>query len=88
MRPRGVVLQLGLGGDMQVPMMTLTAKELDLRGSFRFHEEFATAVQLMQKGLVDVKPLISHSLSVDDAEQAFMTANDRNQAMKTQIRFG
>ncbi|MEM1160595.1 MAG: L-idonate 5-dehydrogenase, partial [Pseudomonadota bacterium] len=34
MRPRGVVMQLGLGGDMTVPMQTLTAKELDLRGSF------------------------------------------------------
>ena len=41
LRPRGVIVQLGLGGDMTVPMQTITAKELDLRGSFRFHEEFA-----------------------------------------------
>lgn len=60
MRPRGIVLQLGLGGDMQVPMM-MTAKELEIRGPFRSHEEFATAVLLMRKGFVDVKPLISHS---------------------------
>ena len=50
MRPRGVVMQLGLGGDMTVPMMQITVKELDLRGSFRFHEEFETAVRLMQSG--------------------------------------
>lgn len=87
MRPRGIVLQLGLGGDMELPMMMLTSKELEIRGSFRFHEEFDTAVQLMRKGLVDVKPLISHSLSIDDTERAFMVANDRSQAMKTQIRF-
>ena len=43
LRPRGVIVQLGLSGDMSLPMMALTAKELDLRGSFRFHEEFATA---------------------------------------------
>jgi L-idonate 5-dehydrogenase len=42
LRPRGVILQLGLGGDMTLPMMAITAKELDLRGSFRFHAEFAT----------------------------------------------
>ncbi len=54
MRPRGVILQLGLGGDMSVPMMAITSKELDLRGSFRFHEEFAVAVRLMQAGLIDV----------------------------------
>ncbi len=55
MRPRGVIIQLGLGGDMSLPMMAITSKELELRGSFRFHEEFATGVSLMQKGLIDVK---------------------------------
>ena len=38
MRPRGVLMQLGLGGDMTIPMMLVTSRELDLRGSFRFHE--------------------------------------------------
>ena len=87
MRPRGVVMQLGLGGDMTVPMMQITVKELDLRGSFRFHEEFGTAVKLMRSGLVDVKPVISHTIPLDDAELAFRIANDRSQSMKTQISF-
>ncbi|MEO0429785.1 MAG: L-idonate 5-dehydrogenase [Pseudomonadota bacterium] len=87
MRPRGVVMQLGLGGDMVVPVQTLTAKELDLRGSFRFHEEFATAVTLMQKGLIDVAPLITHTLPLAEAETAFRIAGDRSQAMKAQIAF-
>jgi len=87
MRPRGVVMQLGLGGDMTVPMMQITVKELDLRGSFRFHEEFGTAVKLMRSGLVDVKPVISHTIPLDDAELAFRIANDRSQSMKTQIAF-
>ena len=88
MRPRGVVMQLGLGGDMTVPVQTLTAKELDLRGSFRFHEEFAISVDLMQKGLIDVSPLITHTMPLTDAEAAFQIANDRTQAMKAQIAFG
>ena len=87
LRPRGVVVQLGLGGDMQIPMMQITAKELDLRGSFRFHEEFAAAVEMMRCGLIDVKPLITHTLLLDDAEQAINIANDRHTAMKVQIRF-
>lgn len=87
MRPRGVIMQLGLGGDMQVPMMQLTAKELDLRGSFRFHEEFAIAVEMMRKGLIDVKPLITQTESLENAVAAFRTANDRSQAMKVQIAF-
>lgn len=87
LRPRGVILQLGLGGDMQVPLQSVTAKELDLRGSFRFHEEFATAVALMRRGAVDVKPLISHTLPVDDALRAFEIASDRRIGMKAQIEF-
>lgn len=88
MRPRGVVLQLGLGGDMTVPMMAITTKELELRGSFRFHPEFAVGVGLMQKGMIDVKPLITHTVGLDQAETAFKLASDRTQAMKAQITFG
>lgn len=87
LRPRGVIVQLGLGGDMSLPMMAITAKELDLRGSFRFHEEFATAVKLMQGGLIDVKHLITHTLPVSEALKAFEIASDKGQSMKTQIDF-
>jgi L-idonate 5-dehydrogenase len=87
LRPRGVILQLGLGGDMTLPMMAITAKELDLRGSFRFHAEFAVGVGLMQKRLIDVRPLITHTVGLDQAETAFRLASDRSQAMKAQIVF-
>ena len=85
--PRAIIMQLGLGGDMTLPVQAMTAKELELRGSFRFHEEFATAVQLMQSGMVDVKPLISHTFKLEDAVEAFETASDRTQSMKAQIMF-
>ena len=87
LRPRGVILQLGLGGDMSLPMMAITAKELELRGSFRFHGEFGVGVGLMQKRLIEVAPLITHSVPLDQAETAFRLASDRSQAMKTQIVF-
>ncbi len=87
MRPRGIVVQLGLGGDMTLPMQVLTAKELELRGSFRFHAEFALAVHLMQQGLVDVKPLITQTLPLARAIEAFRLAGDRSRAMKAQIAF-
>ena len=87
MRPGGVIMQLGLSGDMSLPMMAITAKELQLRGSFRFHAEFDLAVNLMLGGLVDLKPLVTHTLPLEKAEEAFMIANDRSQAMKAQIDF-
>jgi len=87
MRPRGVIVQLGMGGDMALPMQQITAKELMLKGSFRFHAEFATAVAMMRSGLLDTAPLISHTLPLDRAGEAFELASDRAQAMKVQIDF-
>ncbi|RZL94962.1 MAG: L-idonate 5-dehydrogenase [Variovorax sp.] len=88
LRPRGIIVQLGLaGGEIQLPINTIVTKEFDLRGAFRFHEEFAVAVELLNKGLVDVKPLISATLSYRDSARAFALAADRSQAMKVILNF-
>ncbi len=87
MRPLGTVIQLGLSGDMSLPMMKITAKELRIRGSFRFHPEFALAVSLMRAKQIDLKPLVTHSLPLNRADEAFQLANDRSVAMKTQLLF-
>ena len=87
MRPRGVVVQLGLGGDMALPMSLVTAKELDLRGSFRFHEEFAEGVAAMRAGRIDVRPLLTHLVGLDEAVAGFELAGDRARAIKVQIGF-
>ncbi len=86
-RPCGTIVQLGLGGDMNVPMNMVVAKEIRIVGSFRFHEEFARAVRLINAGDVDVKPLISATLPLADAIAAFELANDRSRAMKVQLSF-
>lgn len=87
LRPRGIIVQVGLGGEMTLPVNTIAAKELELRGTFRFHEEFAIGVDLLNKGLVDLKPLISASLPYRDATRAFKLASDRSQAMKVLLNF-
>ncbi|MBS8228036.1 L-idonate 5-dehydrogenase [Vannielia litorea] len=87
LRPRGTLVQLGLSGDMAVPMMQVTAKEITLKGSFRFHEEFAVGVTLMQKGLINVTSLITHSFSLADYAEAFTMASDKSRAMKVQLEF-
>ncbi len=87
LRPRGVVVQVGMGGEMTLPMLQICGKELELRGAFRFHEEFALAVEMISKGLIDVKPLITHTLKFDDAVAAFELAGDRSRVMKAQIAF-
>ena len=88
LRPRGQVIQLGLSGDMTLPMMQITAKELSIKGSFRFHDAFPLAVQMMQQGLIDVAQLLTHSFPLAEFEEAFSVANDRSKAMKVQLVFG
>ena len=87
LRPCSKILQLGLGGDMTVPMQQMTAKELHLLGSFRFHSEFSTAVEMMRSGRLDVTPLVTHKLQIDSAVEAFELASDRTQAIKVNLTF-
>jgi len=86
-RAGGIIVQLGLGGDMTLPINVIVAKEIQLRGSFRFDEEFRLAVDLMGQGLVDVKPLLSETLPFERAAEAFELASDRSRAMKVQLAF-
>ncbi|MDR6873924.1 L-idonate 5-dehydrogenase [Bosea sp. BE125] len=87
MRPGGVIVQVGLGGDMTLPMNLIVAKELRLHGTFRFDAEFQLAVDLMSNGLVDLKPLVSATLPFERAVEAFELAADRSRAMKVQLAF-
>lgn len=86
-KPGGIIVQLGLGGDMTLPVQAMTAKEIQLRGSFRFHEEFFTGVLWMRNGQIDVKPLVTHTMPMNDAVDAFELASDRSQALKVQLDF-
>ena len=87
LRPGGIIVQLGLGGEMTLPLNTVVAKELQIRGTFRFDREFELALRLMGEGLLDVKPLISASLPFDSAVEAFELASDRSKSMKVQLTF-
>lgn len=86
--PRGVIVTIGLGGESNLPLNQLVGKELELRGTFRFHEEFAVAVRFLNEGLIDGRPVISHVVDVAQANHAFDLACDKTQAMKVQINFG
>lgn len=86
-RPRGVIVQIGLGGALTLPMGPIVSKEIELKGSFRFHAEFAWAVRAIASGAIDVKPLLTAVIPVADADSAFVLAGDRRRAMKVQLGF-
>jgi L-idonate 5-dehydrogenase len=87
LKPRGIFVQVGTGGEVTIPLNVLVAKEFDYKGSFRFHSEFAQAVSLMNQKRVDLTPLISHSVPLNNYLEAFKLAADRNQSMKVQLDF-
>lgn len=87
LRPRGTLVQLGLGGSLNVPQNVIVGKEIEILGSFRFHEEFALAVDLINHRRVNLKPLLTEIVTLDDAKRGFDLASDRSKAMKVQIAF-
>jgi L-idonate 5-dehydrogenase len=81
-------VQLGLGGaETAVPLNLVVSKELNLRGTFRFHEEFGWAVDFIARRQIDVRPLLSAVLPAAEARRAFDLASDRRQSMKVQLAF-
>ena len=86
-RPRGCLVQVGQGAEATLPMSAIVTKELELRGTFRFHEEFATAVDFIAARLIDVRPLLTEVVGVDEARRAFEQASDRSRSMKMQLAF-
>lgn len=87
LRPRSILVQLGLGGDVAIPQNMVVAKEIEMKGTFRFHEEFGLAVDLINRRRVDLAPLLTGAYPLEDAVVAFEIAGDRTQSMKVQLRF-
>lgn len=87
LRPLATMVQLGMGGDVMIPQNVIVTKELNIRGSFRFHEEFADAVAMINAGTLDLAALLSARMDFQDAVAAFKLAGDRSKVMKVQLVF-
>jgi L-iditol 2-dehydrogenase len=69
----GKVIIIGmLEATMQLPMLDITVKEIDLQGSYGYtSDDFQQALNLIAKGKVNVKPLITHVLPLHDITNGF-----------------
>jgi L-idonate 5-dehydrogenase len=86
-RPGGRIVQVGLlpAGNSGTPVNKVTVKELELAGTFRFHEEFQWAVDALVAGRIDVEPILSGEFTFSEAISAFELASDRRKAMKVSL---
>ncbi|SFC40085.1 L-idonate 5-dehydrogenase [Tropicimonas isoalkanivorans] len=87
LRPQGTLVQVGVAGEVPVSINMLVAKEITLRGTHRFHEEFAMAVDKINRRSIDVRPIVTQSFDMADAQAAFGIAGDRSAAVKVQLSF-
>lgn len=87
-KARGTIVQIGMGANLSnFPLMTLIAKEINWRGSFRFVEEFNTAVEWLSTGKINPLPLLSATFPFTELRQALETAGNKNEISKVQLSF-
>tara|TARA_R110002020_G_scaffold176756_16_gene369296 strand:+ start:13608 stop:14660 length:1053 start_codon:yes stop_codon:yes gene_type:complete len=87
LRPRGVLVQVGVTGDTPMPVNMMVAKEIRLQGSHRFDAEFADAVAMITLGQIDPRPIITGRYPLDQAADAFAAAADRTRSVKIHLTF-
>lgn len=83
----GTIVQVGTIPHEPLPFVVneIMAKELDLKGAFRWGIEFDWAVEYLSSRRVDVKPLLSGQFPLQDAVKAFELAKDKTRSTKVQV---
>lgn len=78
-RRGGVLVQVGNlpAGEVSAAIGNIVTREIDYRGSYRFVDEISTALELMAGG-IDVSPLMTHEVAIEDAVHGFELAADRS----------
>ncbi|CAK9786460.1 sorbitol dehydrogenase [Cutaneotrichosporon oleaginosum] len=73
LRPDGTFVQVGMGAPtIPIPMFAIVVKQLRVLGSFRYGQgDYPLAISLVSRGLVDLKPLVTHRYKFADARKAF-----------------
>jgi L-idonate 5-dehydrogenase len=86
-RRGGVIVQVGTLPPEPLPFVVndVMARELDLRGAFRWGIEFDWAVDYLATRRVDVRPLLSAQFPLDQAVAAFHAAADKRRSTKVQV---
>jgi len=74
-RSGGVAVLIGMGKpEMTLPLASALIREVDIKGVFRYVNDYATALDLVASGKVNVKPLITHNYKMEDTLKAFHTS--------------
>lgn len=83
----GKVFVIGVGkNEMKIPFMRLSTMEIDLQYQYRYCNTWPRAIRLVRNGVINLKRLVTHRFTLEDALKAFDTAsNPKTGAIKVQI---
>lgn len=74
-KPGGVAVLIGMGtSEMKLPLANALIREVDIRGVFRYANDYGTALRMVADGKVNVRPLITHHFALEETLEAFDTA--------------
>ncbi|XP_016915222.2 sorbitol dehydrogenase [Apis cerana] len=82
----GVAVLVGMGPpEVRIPLINALIREVDIRGVFRYANDYADALDLLASRKIDVKPLITHNYKLEDTVQAFETSKSGQNVVKVMI---
>ncbi|XP_042226141.1 sorbitol dehydrogenase-like isoform X2 [Homarus americanus] len=71
----GTIVLVGHGPDeVKIPVVNAAAREVDIRGLFRYANNYPAALDMVASGKINVKKLITHRFKLEEADKAFETA--------------
>lgn len=74
-RPGGVIVLVGMGAqELKLPLSTALIKEVDIRGVFRYCNDYPAALALISSGKFNAKRLVTHHFDITETAKAFDTA--------------
>lgn len=74
-RSGGCAVLVGMGPpEIKVPLVNALAREVDIRGVFRYCNDYPAALGLVASGKINVKRLITHHYDIEETKEAFNTS--------------
>ena len=89
-RPRGKIWIFGVAPDqaqVRYSPYDVFRKDLSIIGSFAVNRTFHESIMMIGSGKINLKPLVSHKLPIDDFQEGLRLAQEDPQRMKVQYIF-
>jgi L-idonate 5-dehydrogenase len=87
-RPGATIVQIGTLGtdDVPLPANQVMVREIQFLGTFRYANVFDEAIRLASSGRVNLQPLITRVMQLEDINEAMALVASKENALKVQVQ--